>query len=109
MKVVSGVDLEPTIPAEAAQALFKMSNGNVCMRTRLGKMGWERALICDDCGKIQSVESLIVLERDDEAAFARILAFCAQHKHDSHTRSANLNKEVFETVKMDSVRRIKEI
>jgi len=109
MKVVSGVDLEPTIPAEAAQALFKMSNGNVCMKTRLGQRGWERALICDDCNKVQSVEALIVLERDDEAAFARILAFCSQHKHDSHTRAANLGKDMFETVKMDSGRRIKEV
>ena len=101
-------DLEPTIPAEAAQALFKMSNGNVCMKTQLGRLGWERALVCDDCGKIQSVESLIVLERDDEAAFARILAFCAQHKHDSHTRST-LSKDIFETVKVGSERRIKEV
>ena len=109
MKVVSGVDLEPTIPAEAAQALFKMSNGNVCMKTRLGQRGWERALICDDCNKVQSVEALIVLERDDEAAFARILNFCAQHKHDSHTRAGNLDKDMFETVKISSERRIKEV
>jgi len=108
-KIVNGVDLEPTIPAEAAQALFKMSNGNVCMKTRLGKLGWERALICDDCNKIQSVEALIVLDKDDEAAFSRILGFCAQHRHDSHSRSSNLNKDVFETVKMSSERRIKEV
>lgn len=107
MKVVNGVDLEPSIPAEAAQALFKMSNGNVCMKTRLTRMGWERALICDDCNKVQSVEALIVLERDDEAAFARILKFCAQHKHDSHTRSASADS--FSMVKTESSRRIKEI
>jgi hypothetical protein len=100
-------DLEPTIPAEAAQAIFKMSNGNVCMKTRLGRMGWERALICDECRKVQSVESLILLERDDEAAFARILAFCAQHKHDSHTRST-LSKDMFEIVKVGTQRRIKD-
>lgn len=107
MKVITGLDLEPTIPAEAVQALFKMSNGNVCMKTRLTKLGWERALICEDCNKIQSVEALIVLERDDEAAFARILKFCAQHKHDSHTRNASM--DTFAMVKTDSSRRIKEI
>jgi hypothetical protein len=109
MKITNGVDLEPTIPAEAAQALFKMSNGNVCMKTRLTRMGWERALVCDDCGKIQSVEALIVLDKNDEAAFARILGFCASHKHDSHTRASNLSKDLFDTVRDKPERRIKEV
>lgn len=95
------------MPAEAVQALFKCSNGNVCMKTRLTSRGWERALVCEDCDKTQSVEALIVLERSDDAAFQRILNFCAEHRHDSHARNANV--DVFETVKMNTGRRVKEI
>lgn len=99
-------EMEPTIPAEAVQTLFKCSNGNVVMKTRLGGRGWERALFCEDCNKIQSVEALIVLERSDEAAFQRILNFCAEHRHDSHTR--NTSVDAITTVKIETGRRIKE-
>jgi hypothetical protein len=99
-------EFEPTIPAEAMQALFKASNGNVCMKTRLGSRGWERALICEDCNKLQSVEALIVLEKDDDAAFARILKFCADHRHDVHGRYTKFDR--VETVQLDSTRRIKD-
>jgi hypothetical protein len=99
-------EFEPTVPAEAVQALFKASNGNVCMQTRLGKRGWERSLLCEDCNKRQSVEALIVLEKDDEAAFARILKFCADHRHDAHGKYKDPSK--FATVALDSGRRIKD-
>lgn len=100
-------EMEPSIPAEAAQALFKASNGNVNMQTRLGLRGWERSLYCDDCSARQSVESLILLEKDDDRAFARILQFCAQHRHDSHFKMAE--KTGMETVKLETGRRVKEI
>jgi hypothetical protein len=99
-------EFEPTIPAEAVQALFKASNGNVCMQTRLGIRGWERSLVCEDCTKRQSVEALISLEKSDDAAFARILQFCADHRHDVHGRYTKFDR--VEAVQLDSTRRIKD-
>lgn len=98
-------EFEPTIPAEAAQALFKSSNGNVIMQTKMGQLGWERSLFCEDCNKRQSVESLILLAKGDEEAFAMILDFCSQHRHDLYRR---FDKDEFQTVKVDTGRRIKD-
>lgn len=99
-------DFEPVMPAEAAQALFKCSDGNVIMKGIITPRGWERALFCEHCNKTQSVEALILLERNDEAAFARILDFCRLHRHSEFGRYERVESA---TVPLDSGRRIKDI
>lgn len=103
----SVAEMEPTMPAEAVQSLFKNSNGNVCMQTKLSKRGWERSLYCEECNTRQSVEALILLEKDDEAAFARVLQFCKDHKHADYF-GAFVQGEGTVTP-METSRRIKEI
>ncbi len=98
---------EPTMPAEAVQALFKCSNGNVVMKARVGHGGWERALFCDECRKLQSVDALLLLAKSEEEAFQKMLAFCAEHRHEPFTRNVVVNS--METVQENTGRRIKEI
>lgn len=77
-------DYEPTMPAEALREMNRISNCNVTMQTKFGPRGWERRMYCDDCHKHISVEALIILCKDEDTAFQKILEFCAAHKHNSH-------------------------
>ena len=95
---------EPTMPAEALREMFRISNGNVAIQTRRGPRGWERRLWCEDCEKHVSVEALITICKDEDAAFQKILEFCQQHRHNSHLPAL---RPTMDSIPTETTRRIK--
>ena len=98
------IDDELTMDAEALREMFRMSNGNVSMQARKGARGWERRLWCEDCEKNVSVEGLILICKDEDAAFQKILEFCQNHRHNSHLPAV---RPTVDSIPTETTRRIK--